>query len=717
MLGLLKKNKDKENQNQSENNEAQEASNQEVDEKQINKVKDKMKISKNRQKEIEDRVVRDIEQKEPDLKQNKKQFNKKVKKETQRRMLMHHKTLSRIAPAGNLKFKDIDFIDNGKFATILTFSVKKGRFKGLPPLWGMGLVPKIENTDEFKNKDIVTKAIYSVARRKDDWAERKIQDSTSVSESGYTEAKNASQSVDKNRFQQHYIDTQIIAEELNNGASYLDLSVRITIKAQSRDDLYNAIFYLEKYYSKHFNNKVELVPFAGEMKLEYRNMMDSARKQRGENYHLTSRELAGSYPFVASGVNDPNGTYIGQLFGELNSDPVLLDTTNFKKLAVICAKNRAADLNSISNRTKYDFNATTAWSNKITQDALMNGNRVVEYVLNGEQVERMRKELKSETAHINLTDKQAAVNMFEPFVIGRDDASAWNMLVSKIQEIARQFSEKEDINDDTNLKGSDINLLGEVLKGFYIEEDMWKDNPEERKEDLRLLNLEHTQYPKLQKFVFYLQSLLEAERDKESIKGTTERGRSLANLASVFQKIVDRNSSLFNRQTTLQESYLEQRSRIVFDFKSLREIHHAAMMGLFVNTLNYGEQLLGEDDILVIHGADELTESVKKHFRTIMGHLNNRGVKVILMYSDADVLFKETDTMDSSQENLHRVWFRNAEMRITNSMQPQNVKQYSDVIKRQLPETVVAGMQSNADHIYYLNRDNSSTLFGLEIVD
>src|SRR5699024_169749 len=109
----------------------------------------------------------------------------------------------------------------------------------------------------------------------------------------------------------------------------------------------------------------------------------------------------------------------------------------------------------------------TAWSNKITQDALMNGNKVVEYVLNGEQVERMRKELKSETAHINLTDKQAAVNMFEPFVIGRDEASAWNMLVSKIQEIARQFSEKEDINDDTNLKGSDINLLGEILKGFY----------------------------------------------------------------------------------------------------------------------------------------------------------------------------------------------------------------------------------------------------------
>src|SRR5699024_9381528 len=112
---------------------------------------------------------------------------------------------------------------------------------------------------------------------------------------------------------------------------------------------------------------------------------------------------------------------------------------------------------------------------------------------------------------------------------------------------------------DTNLKGSDINLLGEILKGFYIEAGMWKDNPQERKEDLRLLNLEHTEYPKLQKFVFYLLSLLEEERETESIRGTTERGKSLSNLASVFQKIVDRNSDLFNRQTTLQESYLQQR--------------------------------------------------------------------------------------------------------------------------------------------------------------
>ncbi|WP_281512229.1 hypothetical protein [Mammaliicoccus vitulinus] len=703
-----------------------------VDEGQTNKTKNKKekasiekkqkyemsKIDKKRKPEIEQKVSSEIEQEDPNLKaKDNKAYKKRVKEEVNRRLLLHNETLSRVAPPGNIRFKDIDFINNGKFCTILTFSVKKGSFKNLPPLWGMGLVPKIENTEDFRNKDIITKTIYSISRRSDAWAERKIQDSTTVAETGYSEAKTASQTVHKKLFEEHYIDTNTIAEELKNGSSYLDLSIRVTIKAQTRDDLYNAIFYLEKHYSKHFNNKVDLVPFAGEMKTEYQNLLDSAKKQRGENYHLTSRELAGSYPFVSSGVNDINGSYIGQLYGELNNDPVLLDTMNFKKLAVICAKNRASDINSVANRTKYNFNATTAWSNKITQDAMMNGNKVVEYVLNTEHVERMREELLSETAHIDLLKERVAINMFEPFARGRDNMSAWGMLVAKVQEIARQFSEKEDTNDNTTIKSDDIDELGSIMESFYIEEGLWKDNPEERKKDLRLNNLRHNEYPRLEEFDFYLNSILTDEELNVSKNGTTARVKSLRKLSKVFGKIKSRSSSLFNRHTTISENYLKDKSKIIFDFKTLRETHHAALMGSFVNTLAYGEQELNEDDVLIIHGADELTESVKKHLKTRIGHLNNRGIKVVLMYNDADVLFQEKNTVDNSTENLHRVWFRNADMRITNSMQPQNVKRYGDVIKQKLPESVISGMQSNSDHIYYLNRDNMSTLFKLEIAD
>lgn len=707
MLGLGKLKKRKEAKDKSESN----SENQKLNEK------EQIKVDKTKKDEIEERVTKEIEASEPELKKDKKAFKKKVKKETNKRLLVHNETLSRIAPKGNIKFKDIDFIVDGKFATILTFSVKKGSFDGLPPLWGMGLVPKIENTEEFRNKDIVSKTIYSITRRKDEWAEKKVQAASSVSKTGYSESKQSDSSVSKNYFQEYFYDTEEIAKELNRGASYLDLSIRITIKAATREDLYNAIFYLERHYTKHFSHKVELVPFAGEMKKEYSNLMDSARKQRGENYHLTSKELAGSYPFIASGVNDMEGTYIGQLHGEMNNDPVLLDTTNIQKLGVICAKNRAADINSLRHQIKYDFKATTAWSNKITQDAFVKGNRVVEYVLNGEHVERMREELLSETAYVDLLKEFATINMFEAFADGQDNMSAFNVTVSKIQEIARQFSEKEDLNDNTTLKSKDIKEIEDQLKKFYISKHMWKDNPFENKEDLRFVGVNHSEVPILSEFIALLAKSINDEKKKEHIQGTTDKQRSLERIKDVFETMLSRNASIFNQPTRIDEKNLKDKMKVIFDFKMLKETHHAALMGHFVNSLAYGEQFLEEDDILIIHGADELTESVKRHLRVRIGALNDRGVKVILMYNDADVLFAEHDTVNQKQENIHRVWFRNADMRITNAMQPHNVTQYSNIIKKTLPNSVVAGMQSNHDHIYYLNRDNTSALFRLEITD
>lgn len=680
----------------------------------------KKKLDTSKKGEIEETVTKEIEQQEPELKNDKKTFKNKVDKEVEKRLLLHNETLSRVAPAGNIKFNDIDFITNGKYGTILTFSVKKGSFDGLPPLWGMGLVPKIPKVEEFENKNIVAKAIYSISRRKDEWAEKKVQSASSVSGTGYSESKNADQSVSKNYFQQYYYDTETIASELNKGSSYLDLSIRITITAPTKEDLYNAIFYLEKHYTKQFNNKVELVPFAGEMKTEYSNLLDSARNQRGENYHLTSRELAGSYPFISSGVNDMNGSYIGQLYGELNSDPVLLDTTNINKLGVICAKNRAADLNSEENRNiklKYDFKATTAWSNKITQDAFVNGNKVVEYVLNGEHVERMREELFGETAYINLQDPNVSINMFEAFADGQDEMSALSVTKTKIQEIARQFSEKEDNRDTTTLSSRDITEIEKLLEGFYIDEGMWKEKPMENREDLRFVGVDHREVPILDQFIVYIHDMIGEEEKNSHIHGTSDKQRSLQRIHDVFSKMKSSHGNIFNRQTSLNEDAIKNRLKTIFDFKMLKETHHPTLMGHFVNCLAYGEQILEEDDVLIIHGADELTETVKKHLRARIGTLNDRGVKVYLLYNDADVLFEKNNTEDPTRENIHRIWFRNADIRITNAMKPQNVKEYASVINRQLPDSVQAGMQSSYDHIYYLNRDTTSSLFKLEIAD
>lgn len=98
-------------------------------------------------------------------------------------------------------------------------------------------------------------------------------------------------------FRQHYEDVNEIAEDIKDGATYLDLSIRVSIKASTKEDLQDAIQVLESEYNSYFGSAVELVPFACEQDVEYANMLDTAQNQRGENYMLTSRELAGSSMF------------------------------------------------------------------------------------------------------------------------------------------------------------------------------------------------------------------------------------------------------------------------------------------------------------------------------------------------------------------------------------------------------------------------------------
>ncbi len=693
------------------------------------------KHKKEKLEEIENKAKRDIQKEikeeyatlkqqndEVDNKKVKKLLKdkkKKRKKLVKERILMHNDTLDAIAPKGNIKFNDIYFMIDGKYATILTFIVSPGSANKLNPMWGINLIPSIANSKKLNNKNVETKAIYSISRREDSWVKNKIPDAVEISEEGYKESRKASQAIDAKLFEDFYNDAHVIADEVKDNASYLDLSIRITIKASSKEDLNDAIFVLEQYYKDRFKTSVDLVPFVGEMHHEYANMLEPAKHQRGENYMLTSKELAGSYPFIKRGVNDPMGTYVGQLAYEVNSDPVLLDGLNFRNLAVICARDKAEDIrrNSRTKLKKYPYKATTAWSNKIAQDAIIRGNKTIEFVLNGESPQKLRPELMDITAYINLLNERSGINMFQAFSKGMNELNAYNVLIEKIKTITRQFSQQESELDDTGLTKEDLDKLGEIIPAFLEYEGIWKMDAKNRMEDLRLLNLPNDQYPQLNDFKLYL------KYSSSAAEGDAALGRGISDLESskklyrIFNAISQNHSHLFDRKTTIKREKVRDANRVIFDFKSLRQTAKDALMGHFINTFSFSEQELDEDDVVIIHGMDFLTDSVKKYLEVRIAELNERGVKVVLMYENADILFEEKNKLHRNEENTHRVWFRNADMRITNSMTANNIEAYSELLKIDLPPSITRGMSGSDRYMYFLNRDRESVLFNLEIMD
>lgn len=697
VLGFLKKDKNKKDQENKVKNKKQTKADKDVT---------KAKLNRTREEEITDRVEHDLVDEKGKL--SKKEYKKKKKKEVKEHLLMHNLTLDRIAPRGNIKFGSVDSLIDGRYATILTFVVRPGSFNRLRPLWGIDTIPKLVSNNKLREKDIEAKAMHTISRRPDKWAENKVTEAVDVSKTGYRETTDSSQSMEAMGYQDYYTDTQIIAKELKDGASYLDLSIRIILKAHTKEDLAFATQVLEREYASLFNATVKLVPFVGEQDMEYANMLDSARHQLGENYQLTSRELAGSYPFVTRGMNDPCGSYIGQLAQEVNNDPVLLDSSDFKNLAIVHARGRAEDLSSkFRPEVKHTFKATTAWGNKFTQDAMMKGNKVVEFVLNQEDPRKVGKNLSDETAYVNLTSQKSGINFLEANSTGVDEISAYNILVSKIKAIVSQFSEQQIEGDQTVMNFEDIQNLDDILKNFYIDEGMWPTDAKDNREMIRLLNIPHQQVPKLSRFMVHL---------REKVEAAEKHGETVANLSSIKKvynicKQIDSNySDLFDRKTTIRRDFVRKANRVIFDFKSLKIRSHTALMGHFINAFTYGEQDLSEDDVIIIHGMDEMTESVNKFLRQRFGELMDRGVKVVLLYSQGDIMLGK-----EKEYQQHNTWFQNADLRITNSMVAKNIKRYEELLHVELPESVKQGLEGSDTYTYFINRDRESILFNLDL--
>ena len=655
----------------------------------------------NREPEIRERMDREVAAENPDLKKSSREYKKKRKAKVKQKLELHQTALDQIKPVGNIKVSSNYLEMGGKFARILSFIVTPGAFNNLRPMWGIDTIPKIVSDTRLRDMDADAKVIHSFNIRSNKWVQSKIPEAMDVSKTGFNETANSSQAMDADKYKDRYSDTRVIANEVRNGSTYLDLSIRVIVTAPSEDDLNAAIRILEREYRSTFQQTISLVPYVSQQQDEYAGMLNPAESQLGDNYQLTSRELAGSYPFITSGINDDTGTYVGALAYEVNSNPVLLDMLDFNELAIVCAKGEAEDLRSRSNRNiRYNFKATTGWSVQIAQTALMQNQRAVHLVLNGEDPRKVGVDLQNETAYIDLSHESAGVNMMESFSIGMDEIAAMSVLQDKIATMVSQFSNQTNDLDDSKLKSRDLTNLKSLLRAFYIHEGMWQPNAKSNREQLRLLGIPHKEVPQLGDFMLYLNNRLQDARKKASQQeGSAEDLDSFEKLYMTIKNMSDNYSDLFDRKTTIFRSMIERSAQSIFDFGTLYKRSNEALMAHFVNVFSYSEQELHENDVLIIHGADFMTRSVADFLNKRIYQMFDRGVKVILLYERDDVLFSK-----KKEHEQHRKWFENAEYRLTNPLSTTAIHQYSEILNVNLPTTVQQAMQGAERHIYLMNR-------------
>lgn len=572
-------------------------------------------------------------------------------------------------------------VDNG-VACVLGYFHDESAKDDLPPFWGVGLIPHLPSKVTAVLLEQVTRFTESWLKKSIDTAER--LDKLDAQE----QAMNGGTRSSRRRTSKVSMDTERIIAELQDGACYLMVHLRILLKAPDLETLDEVVEDLRRRYVDVFGN-LSVAPYHGLQRHELSSLFSPNSSKKGRAFGFTSTEFAGAFNLVTNGLNDRSGEYVGYMVGDVNNSGVLMDVDYYRKHVVVADNDR-----SRAPRMK---NAQVAdmWGSKISQAALLNNKRVVHLVLNDSEAKLMGTlgpEMRTITSVLDMN--RGDVNMFEIFGDRKDELNLFQAHMTKLVLMAEQAYEPTD-SDRSIIRNS----LQDTLIQFYVDQNMWHRNAKNNRERLRIVGIPHEEVPRLQLFVTYLD-----QRYKEMSNLTArddDKLHAYSVLSGMFKNLLDANGDLFNTYTSSIIDDAQTARRVIYDFSSLRRRGTGIAMAQLVNVMGFATSALGKGDSLIIHGAELIDDSVKKYMSERFDALHARGGRTVLCYNSIKGM------LESSDFNK----FNEADWTAIGAMTEAQVPVYEKKLAKKIPVDMINVITQRDQGYTFLRRGTVNVVF------
>lgn len=567
-------------------------------------------------------------------------------------------------------------IDN-EFATILAYFHKDGALDSFGPFWGINQIPS------GLGKDVTTFTFEQIRRMPEGWIQDHQTKAEGIAAMDEQEVNRAGTRTSKNNASRKSQDMDTIARELQEGASYLNVQMRLLVKAPTLEKLDYALSQIKRLYVDRFGT-LEVAAYAGDQRSELTNLFGKNEKKIGRGFYFTSTEFAGSYSLVTHGLEDPGGEYVGYMVGDVNNSAVLFDVDNYEHHTVIANENYHEKLGRV--------HVSDMWASKISQSALMNNHKVVHIMMNGCDMDKLGPKFKSLTYKIDM--HQGAVNMFEMFGSVDDEMSIFPSQMQKLILMAEQAYETTD-SDRSIIRGS----LEEIATKFYVDRRMWHENAKMHRDEIRVVGIPHNEVPRLQEFVSYLetaykqQAMSDAKDDKKL--------QAVSVLRLVFRNMLANNGDLFNTITSNVIDGAVTGNRVLYDFGGLMRRGKGVAMAQLVNIIGFAVGNLGYGDTVIIHGTNLIDDSVKPYIDSQFDHLFNKGGRIVYVYDN-------TDKMLADKQFCH---FDKADYTIFGNMTDTAIAEYQKLLGQDIPPDLARLITSKSDSVCYIRRDFDNVVF------
>lgn len=612
-------------------------------------------------------------------KQKETREERRARKEKMKRAITFDERpfLDRLRPREQYVFHSDYFEIDNQVATIMSFFHKEGSSDNFGVFWGINRIPS------GLAEDITTVTFEQISRMSDGWIQDHQTKAEGVATTNENETGRAGTSNSKIKASRKSLDLKMIAEELGNGASYLNVQYRILVKAPTVKALDYAVLQIGRLYIDRFGT-LEAAAYNGNQRDELTTLFAKNKKKVGKGFYFTSTEYAGSYSLVTHGLEDASGEYVGYMVGDVNNPAVLFDVDGYKHHAVVVNENYHEKLGRV--------HISDMWGSKISQSAMLNNHRVVHILMDGCDMDKLGPKFESLTYKLDMG--HGAVNMFEMFGDEEDELSIFPAQMQKLILMAEQAYDSND-TDRSIIRGS----LEEIATQFYIDRRMWVENAKEHREKVRVVGIPHTSIPRLQEFVSYLETAY-----KTIVASTAkdlDKQKAMSVLKLVFRNMLSNNGDLFNMVTSNEIDGAVHGKRVLYDFGGLMRRGKGVAMAQLVNIIGFAVGNLGLGDTVIIHGADLIDNGVKEYLETQFDHLFAKGGRVVYIYNN-------TDKMLCDKSFCH---FDKADYTIFGNMTHTAVDFYQQELGQSIPPDLSSLITNNSESICYIRRGFDNVVF------
>lgn len=606
-------------------------------------------------------------------------FGKKKEKDYSFKSYPH---LLEIKPKEKYIFHSDYYQVDSSYACIMSFFHTDAAKDDFGPFWGINRIPG------GLDSDITVVTFEQIRRMTDGWLHEHQSKSEGISKMNQNEQERAGSHTSRGKANRTEEDLEIIAQELQDGAAYLNVQYRLLVKAPTLEKLDKAIAAIDRLYIDRFATLCA-APYLGEQRKDLSSLFLYNNKKLGKGFYFTSTEFAGSHSLVTHGLEDPTGEYVGYMVGDVNNSAVLFDVNKYKHHIVIANENFNERLGRVY--------ISDMWGSKVSQSCMLNNGRVVHIILNGCDLDKLGPKFKNLTYKIDMN--HGDVNMFEMFGDINDELSIFPSQMQKLILMAEQAYETTP-NDRSIIRGS----LEEIATQFYIDNRMWYENAVVNRSKLRVTGIPHEQVPKLEMFVSYLDMKKKALENAGA--KNQEELHAVSVLAVTFRNMLSNNGDLFNTITKSVIDGAKDGKRVLYDFSGLMRRGRGVAMAQLVNIIGYAVGNLSKNDTVIIHGAELIDIGIRDYINTQFEHLYAKGGRVCYLYNDTDKLLDDIDFNH----------FDKADYTIFGGMTDNTVKTYQEKLGQEIPADLERLITKKGSLVCYIRRGFDNVVFKQDLL-